>query len=675
MLTSVLWLNDYLDPPCSAEQQGDLLTRAGFPLEGTEPVEKGDIRQDFEMTSNRGDCVCHIGLAREIAALSNCALKIPAVSLNPTGPPAASLVSVTNEEPELCPRYTARIIRGVTVAPSPDWLADRLRARGDIPRNNLVDATNFVLFEMGQPTHVFDLSTLHGPKIIIRRAEKDEPFLPIGEGESEVKLTPADLVIADADRPVAIAGVKGGAVTAVTDSTTDILIETATFQALAVRNTSRRLGISSDSCYRFERGVHPAHLDSAADRLCSLILELCGGELCTGTVEDGAPLPKPKTVSLRPARCRQIIGVDIPDDDMVSFLNRLDFSPTLTHDEIHCTVPNHRLDIEREIDLIEEVSRIYGHDRIPIADSLDIRIAPPQSTELARQAVHNELTGMGFIETTTHSLISESAIQALGLPPELCLRVDDDRAKSTPILRPSALPSLLRVRSYNHDNGVEHLKLFESCATFWKEKDQHQEQVRLGLIMDMDTEADGLRPLRGVLQRIIELLKGHDASLHLEPSDAYPWFSSGAVVRLNDHDLGWAGILNPSVLKKFSLDRPILAADLNLAQFYAQYPPETEAHALPSHPAIERDVSAIIEEKVSWKSIQDTVNSLNLDQLEGVEFITVFRGKQIDAGKKSLTLRAKFRAPDRTLTHDEVDPQMSTLMESLKSSFHAEIRK
>ncbi|MBL9141730.1 MAG: phenylalanine--tRNA ligase subunit beta, partial [Phycisphaerae bacterium] len=355
MRTSVTWVNDYLDRPASADEQAELLTSAGLNFDGRDTADNGEVWQEIETTSNRGDCLSHVGMAREVCAMSGRSLKAPSVSLHAKGPAAASLVRVTNVDHEGCPRYTARVVRGVKVGPSPEWLQRRLRAIGQIPRNNLVDCTNFVLFEFGQPTHVFDLDTLKGGEIRVRPAAAHEPFLPIGEGAAEVKLRAGDLVIADAERPIAIAGVKGGALTAVTDRTTNILVEAATFSPRAVRNASRGLRISSDSSYRFERSVHAAEIDAAAERLVALILETAGGELCDGVVEAGAPIPRQRQIDLRPARVDAILGVRVPLTEIVRALETLGFSPVVRGDVVACTVPARRTDIEREIDLIEEI--------------------------------------------------------------------------------------------------------------------------------------------------------------------------------------------------------------------------------------------------------------------------------------------------------------------------------
>jgi phenylalanyl-tRNA synthetase beta chain len=676
MHTSVRWMNDYLEPPASAEEQAECLTRAGFPMESREDVTlpggSADVRQDIELTSNRGDCLCHVGLAREVAAISGRRLKPPQPQVNTGGTKASAIVSVENREHGLCPFYTARIIRGVKVGPSPAWLQERLLARGDIPRNAIVDASNFVLFELGQPTHVFDLATLKGPRIIIRKASANEPFLPIGEGAAEVKLKADDLVIADAERAVAIAGVKGGALTAVTNSTRDILIEAATFAPAAVRATGRRLGIASDSAYRFERGVSPGQIELAATRLAELILHLCGGELCDGVVSDGEPIPSQRTVSMRCERCRVIIGLPISDDNMRDTIARLDLQPQLERGVIHCTIPHPRRDLEREVDLIEEVARLHGLDRIPVAETISVRIAPPQPTELARRAVNDALVGMGYLETVTHSLIGEQAAAGFMPPGMNALKIEDVRAGAEPVLRPSILPSLLRVFAHNRDNGVPDVRLFETASTFALMGDSHLERVNLALLAPGN--GDGLREVRGVIDRLVQIIHGSASSVEAEPQHVIPWFAPGAVLKMGGEVLGLCGVLSPNATQLFGLNVPIVGAEIGLPEHYRQYPPVTEATALPAFPAIERDVSAIIDDRVPWANVRDAVTGLQIEHAEAIEFVTVFRGRQIGAGRKSLTLRIRFRAPDGTLTHDHVDPQMQRVMDMLKAMFKAEIR-
>ena len=473
MLVTTNWINDYLSNNVSSQEQAELLTAAGFPLEGRDDLPDGDVRQDFEMTSNRGDCTCHIGLAREIAARTENELLIPDNSVNDSGTPVEDSASVTNEEPELCPLYTARVILGIDVKDSPDWLATKIENRGDIPRNSIVDATNFVLFEHGQPTHIFDLDKLAGNKIIIRRAKEGETFLPLGEDAMPLKLTTDDLVIADAEKPVALAGVKGGAETSVTTETKNILIESATFNPVIVREMSRRHNLSSDSSFRFERGVNPRQVEPCANRLAGVLLELGGGTLCKGVLQDGKPLPEPVVVTMRADYCRERLGNEISDETIVDHLTSIGFEANSNNGVVTATVPPFRGDIHREIDLVEEVGRVHGYEKIAIEEAIEVRVPDSGGESAGRQVVLDSLAGMGFIECVTHSLISIKAAEHFLLDGQTPLTIDDDRASAEPALRPSLLPSLLTVRKHNEDNGVKHLRLAELGSVFVLEGDSH----------------------------------------------------------------------------------------------------------------------------------------------------------------------------------------------------------
>jgi phenylalanyl-tRNA synthetase beta chain len=680
MHASVNWINDYLEPALDADRQAELLTRAGFPLEDREDVDsegRPDIRQDFEMTSNRGDCTCHLGMAREIAAIGGHTLvpPTPRPEPGPDAPEAATLASVENEDPDGCPRYTARVIRGVRVGPSPQRLADRLRWRGDIPRNNVVDATNFVLFEYGQPTHVFDLAKLAGSRIVVRPARPGERMLPLGEGAEEIELVAEDLVIADGERPVALAGVKGGASSAVTGETTDILIEAATFDPVRVRSASRRHGIASDSSYRFERGVHPGAIDAAADRLVELILQVAGGTLCPGVLEAGRPVPAPRQVTMRTARARAVLGVETDDATMAGMLDRLGFAPRLEDGVLHCTVPLHRLDIEREIDLVEEIARMVDLDTIPRHEKLAIRVAPPQPRELARRAVCDTLTGLGFIETVTHSLISETAARAFLTPGHDLLRVDDERAGAEPVLRPSVLPSLARVAAFNRDQGASDLRLFEQAATFAMAGETHLETVNLALLHQPSAELDNpLRETRGLADRLIGLLRGPEARLVAEPTDAVPWLSPAAALRLDGDVIGTIGMLSPAATAACGLEGQWAAAELGLPALYDAFPPDREATSLPAFPAIDRDLTVVVADSVHWSSITTAIDELALEGFERIDYVGTYRGPGIPDGHRSLTLRLRFRRTDRTLVHEEVDPQVAAAVARLAERVGAEMR-
>ncbi len=672
MQVTTNWINDYLQEKISSKEVGDLLTGAGFPLEETEELPDGDCLQDFEMTSNRGDCTCHVGLAREIAACSDNTLVEPTFTCDEAGPPIKSVTSVTNEEPDLCPLYSARVIQNITVKDSPDWLKTKIANRGDVPRNAVVDATNFVLFEIGQPTHVFDLDKLAGGCIIVRRAKDGEAFLPLGEDATPLKLTTDDLVIADAEKPVALAGVKGGAESAVTSKTKNILIESATFDPVCVRESSRRHKISSDSSFRFERGVSPIQIDPASRRLSSLILELSGGTLCKGALEAGNALPKQIEVSMNTQSCRERLGVEISDESMKEHLEKLGFGVKLVDGKITCTVPYFRGDIHREIDLIEEVGRVYGFDRIPVEDQIEIQVPPFGGEGDGRKAVLDALAGMGFVECTTHSLISVDGAESFLQDGQSLLLLDDDNTAGHPALRPSIIPSLLTVRKHNADNGIESLHLAELGSSFSLEGDTHCEKTELAIIMDAN-EKDGIGAIRGVVDRICEVLTG-SRGVSVSPTEQSPWLEPSGEIFLDAQPIGFIGRLTPQLQNKWDLPHCVHVAQLYLGELLCAFPPEIQATPLPTQPAIERDISIIVSEDVLFESVYQTIDSLKLDHIEVISYVTTYRDKKIGDGKKSLTLRLCFRNPSKTLKHSEVNDQVDQATQSLVSAFGAEIR-
>jgi phenylalanyl-tRNA synthetase beta chain len=674
MRTSVRWINDYLDRPADAEEQANALTAAGFNFDGREELEDGGIQQEIETTSNRGDCLCHLELARELAAATGRTVKPPVAKPTAKGPAIAGLTKVSNTDHEGCPRYTARVIRGVKVGPSPAWMQQRLREAGQVPRNNLVDCTNFVLLEMGQPTHVFDLRKLKGGEIRVRRATAGEPFLPLGEHAQPIKLTAQDLVIADAERPVALAGVKGGAESAVDDSTVDVLLEAATFSPTMVRHASRRHQIFSDSGKRFERGVHPASIDTAADRLAALILETAGGELATGTLEAGAPMPAPRTVRMRPARCQALLGIPLAEADMTKALAALGFAPAKKGDALECTVPAQRMDIEREVDLIEEVIRLLGTDRIPVGDTLRIRTASPDQRMIALERAKDLLAGLGFVECVTHALVTEKLAQAFLPKGHNALRIEDERAGGTPCLRPAAVTGPVAARALNADRGARaNVRLFEIAHAFRLGPDgNHREWQALGLVADAADASEGYRTIRGVVERLAHELAG--AAVTIEPSAGGSGIEPAATVHLDGKPVGRIGLLAAEAASAVGLDLPAAVAELELEQLVSRFPPERPAAALPAFPGAERDVSVAVAEATPWSRIEATVREAKPEHLESLSFVTTYRGKQVGAGRKSVTMRLVFRRADGTLRREDVDAIVARLTETLRKSLGAELR-
>ncbi len=686
MIITVNWINEYLDRPLSAEEVIAALANAGLGCESREDLPGGDVRLDIEITSNRGDCVSVVGLAREAAAVTGRRLLLPEmpshhsqsliVGVDAARDSQSLLVGVENLDHELCPYYSARVIRGVRVGPSPAWLRQRLEGIGQRCVNNVVDVTNFILFELGQPLHAFDLATLKGGRIVVRRARKGETMTAI-DG-SRLMLDEAMLAIADAQRPVALGGVMGGQDTEVSGRTTDVVLEAAAFNAANVRATSRRLRLMSPSSYRFERGVHPATVAAAADRAASMIAKLAGGAWDGRAVVAGAPIPVDPVVSMRVERCRAIAGIDIPGDEMVGILARLGLRPTEKQGErlIECAIAPHRLDLTREIDLIEEVVRIHGLDRIAPRERIEINVVGPQEAVLRRRAVEQALTACGFYEVVTYSFLPGAEARTFLHEGLELLTLQDDRRKAEPALQPSVLPGLLRCRKRNQDVGHKEMRLFEKAACFAMIGDRKAEHVMLGLCLDAPDRQQGLRAMRTAIDAMVTSLLGSASDVQINPLDQ-AWFEPGAAASLSVQGkrLGVLGVLNRKIQAGFDLETPVVAAEINFESILELDRQERGLSPLSTFPCIQRDLSLIVDESVSWRAIESEIAGLDLDDLESIRFIGTYRGKPIERGRKSVTLRLTFRNPDRTLRHEEVDPQVAAVVAATGQRLGAALRE
>ncbi len=706
---SLKWLNAYLEPAVSAREADDLLTQAGLPIEEHTALDGGDVLLDVEVTSNRPDCLSHIGCAREVAALSGRTLKYPEPgSVKPVGS-VGDLLSLENREPEGCPLFTARVITGCSVGPSPAWLVERLESIGQRSINNAVDVTNFITHEFGNPCHVFDRAKLAGNALVVRHADDGETLTTL-DGKVRT-LKAADLVVADAERAQSLAGVMGGADSEVSGSTTDIVFEMATWDPVTVRTQARRLAINTDAGFRFQRGIDARTIEDAAERAVALLVELTGGTLAEGVLSEGKPFPEPQLVTLRPSRVERILGITVPAGDIIAMLRAVEIGVEQAgEDELTCEIPPHRSrDLPREIDLIEEVARIKGYDAIPSDGKLSVAVAPPQADRLAVRELGRVLTGFGFDETVTFSFASpKRAEQFLPAGMELAA-VDEARRPEEPVLRPSALTGLLACRHANQaarSAAPGDVRLFEISACFGQmprgtssPADVPPESVEnrnLSLLMDVPGSADsvkrkfndrqaGLRAMRGVIDAAVRAMHGSEAAVEIEPvaADKIPspawdpsatgsvWVVPAAGERVM---LGLFGLVSADAQKTFGLETPVIAAELNMDGLVSAYPPRSLAHPLPSFPHIDRDLSLIVAEGTRWSAIASMVGGLGLDRLEACSYVGVFRGEQIGGGKKSVTLRLRFRDGDRTLRHEEVDPQVETVVLQAKNSLGAEVR-
>lgn len=673
MLVSWNWLKEYVSVDVSVQEFSDRLTMAGLNLEEFHSVGT-DTCIDFEVTSNRPDCLGHLGVAREAAVLYRKELNIPAAIPETCSEKTSSVTSVTIENPDLCSQYHARVIKGVKVGPSPAWLVDRLNTIGIAPINNIVDITNYVLMECGQPLHAFDFNKLHGKKIVVRRARPNEKIQAIDH--KEYPLTAEMCVIADADHPVAIAGVMGGAETEITTTTKDVLIETAIFSPLSIRNTSRKLKLRSDSSYRFERALDPHGPDWASRRCCELILQLAGGQLLEGDVFAGEkPKSDAEPIVLRFAQLKRVLGIEVPLDEAVRILEQLGLK-TLRRDGnmwISFAPPSNRRDLTREIDLIEEVIRIYGYDKIPSDATVPLCTSKRRFQDRVSDRVRETLIAAGFYEAMTVSLVSENERKLFtprGDLPVLSIEHSDFPEFSR--LRQSLIPSLLGSRRENERHGQFDAQLFEIARVYVsvdKTVPESQSEPRMiGMV-----SGRSFQELKGVVEQLASRINP-DATVSVRPFESAQFTPGrGAEVLLNGRFWGWMGELDRSVTNRVDLRDTVTIAELDLAVLEAEANLVPTFRDLPSHQASNRDLNFVLDEGVTWESIEATVRKAGGPLLESVSFGGQYRGKQIPEGKKSYLITLSYRS-DRTLTSDEIEAAQKSVIAACATQLSASLR-
>ncbi len=669
MKTSLHWLSDFLPGPAlDANVLAEALTNAGLPVESIE--QHGDDSViDVEVTSNRGDCLSHIGIARELAAILNRPFKYTPPTAAESQTPASWITSVQIQASNLCPLYTARVIRNVKIGPSPQWMVKRLESIGLRSISNLVDVTNYVMFELGQPLHAFDFDKLMGRKIIVREARSGEKIVSIDGRERQLR--PGMLVIADEKRPVALAGVMGGADTEVSSSTMNILLESARFDPLSVRKTARALAMKSDSSYRFERQIDPTLADRASLRAAQLILQTAGGELLSGLVSAGSSNYQPRKLTLRLARLRQLLGTEFSTPQILDALNRLQLSPTQKGETIEVQIPSHRLDLNVEVDLIEEVARIIGYDKIPLRDEISIRLSPKSADESTIATIRDSLISSGYFESVTFSFVSDQLTDDFR-PPQASslLRADASVRSADARLRPSLIPGLIQAIRHNESAGTEGAHLFEIGSTFWLDKNgEVDERRRIAL-----AGGDDYRATRGAVETLLNRLNPN-RPIEIVPH-ANPGFAQNASgeIQWATQTIGHIGRISQPVADKLSLRQQIIAAEIELEPLlkFAQHVPQL--HQLPRFPAIRRDLSLIVPESTPYAQIDLLIRALDLANLEDLEFVTTYRGKPLEKNTKSITITLIFRSPATTLTSDQVESAVQKAIAAAQQNLGATLR-
>lgn len=659
----------------SVGDEGLLIFNEDYPLGSDVKPILGidDTAVDFEILANRPDCLCAIGIARETAAALDTVYKAPDTSVKEAGGDINAEVKVRVEDSELCPRYTARVIKNVRIAPSPLWLRKYLHAAGLRSINNIVDITNFIMLEYGHPMHAFDLSMVRGRQIVVRRAHEGEQLTTLDGVER--KLRASDLVICDQQSATGLAGIMGGEESEITDKTTEVMFECAAFDRTAIRLTSRALGMRTESSGRFERGVCAATTLEALDRACHLVNMLDAGDVVSGVI-DHYPAPKPRqviTASVKRIQARA--GVDIPAQAMVDILGKLAFEVTLNGDVLTAKAPAFREDLDGEADICEECLRLYGYDHIaatPLHGSTTQGGVSPMKR--LKNKLSGLLNGFGYLEIMNYSFTGLKEIAKLGLPEgdprNDPMPIRNPLGEDTAVMRPTLVCDMLKTLSFNMNHMTEAAALYEMAAVF----DPHH-PTEEGLPTETQTLCLGAYggdvdffTVRGVAE---SLLRSQGIICEVEAGgDCY--YHPGRCARLVRGGVVFAAIgeVHPSVMERFDMPKRAIVAEIDLNRLLQYAKPMGEMKPLPRFPAMSRDLALVMDEAVQVGPLMTDMRRAAGKLLESIQVFDVYRGIQTGLGKKSVAFALIFRAPDRTLTDDEVQKAMDKVLKVCDEKYH-----
>lgn len=656
-------------------------------LDAKEVLGLTDWVLELDLTPNRGDALNMIGVARDVAAILKKELKIPVPKIVEGEERTEELAKVDILDADLCRRYVARVVKGVKIGPSPIWLQNRLRAAGVRPISNIVDVTNYVMLELGQPLHAFDYDKLAEHHIIVRRAQRDEKLVSLDGVERT--LQPDMLAITDAAGAVAVAGVMGGLDSEVTDSTVNVLIEAAYFHPISVRRTSKALGLRSESSMRFEKGIDINGCLRAANRAAELMQQLAGGTIAAGAIDN---FPNPiteKTIQLRPSRVNWMLGLEVPRQDIVEIMQRLQFRVQEQGEDLLVTVPTFRPDITGEWDLVEEVARLYGYNRIP--ETLPTGNTTQGSRTDEQQLkwdIRKVMTGCGFYEVVTYSFVHPRIFDLMNLPADSkfrnVIKLQNPLSEEQSVMRTVLVPSLLEVLQRNVNRRVQNGAVFEIARVFYPVEGQPlPEEVpvlaAVAIGSTPKTWNQAARPMdfffiKGVAEQLLASLGVVDAtfSRHQDPS-----FHPGrcAKIEVKGELLGVLGELHPNVIENYDLPGRAVAMKLDLNQLVATHRPVKQYQGLTKFPEVERDLAVLVKQEVAAGEMLSIIEKAGGNLLKVVDIFDVYQGTQVPEGFKSVAFSMKFQASDRTLTDEEINDKMQRIIKSLTAQTGAELRK
>jgi phenylalanyl-tRNA synthetase beta chain len=690
MNISYNWLKDLIDIDLTAEQTAAALTRVGLAVEGIHAF-KGDPVFDIDLTSNRPDCLSHLGVSRELRVIIGKEFPAKSQSCEEEAEevpfPAVLAPDVVKiENPELCYRFTAKVIRGVKIGPSPQWLVDRLEALGERSINNVADITNYVMLELGQPMHAFDLDKLAEKRIVVRRAREGESIRTLDEVER--KLDTSMLMICDAKKPAAVGGIMGGLDSSITESTVNVLLEVAYFDRSSIRQTSRKLGLHTEASYRFERGVDIENLQPASDRAARLISELAGGDL--GEFIDVYP-NRPQRAEIRSndisALVKRLTGLSVAPEECVRILTALGISSRANGDGSLFTTPSWRHDISIEEDLVEEIARHAGYENIGDELPPSFGAGEYQASEVRKKLLRQKLTDLGYDEAITYSFIDTRFDDQYAVIPGLTdenadekfVTLQDSVIEGAVRMRPTLMPGLLDAVRFNLNHQRRDLKLFEIGKVFAAQKTEDhlpREREMFGLaITGGETLQKCLEPIRpldfydakGAVEAALEAVgfpsvefRAEDVH-HLRPGQSAGIYIDGGLV-------GFLGRLNEAISSGYKFRNPVFVSEIDLDAVLARNLAGVYSRPLPKYPSVMRDVSFLVGRDMTFDDVRSAVIDQGSELCRNIGFVDVFEGKGVEPGKRSLTVRLEYRSDERTLVEDEVASVHGQILESLRNT-------
>jgi phenylalanyl-tRNA synthetase beta chain len=707
MLISYNWLRDLTATALTPLELRERLTMVGLAIDAVEEI-AGDSVLDVEVPSNRPDCLSHIGIAREVAVIEKSKVQSPRSKVAKTEGKAGDFTSVEINDPDLCPRYAARVVRGVKIGPSPDWLVKRLGEIGQRPINNVADITNYVLHELGQPLHAFDLAKLTEQRIVVRRAKAGEKLTTLDGVERA--LDSQMLVIADAVQPVALAGIMGGLDSEISTTTTDVLIESAYFNPDSVRRTARQLGMDTEASRRFERGADCENVLNAQARCVELICEIAGGVATEDSI-DVYPKPlAPRSVAFRPAKVESLTSLQVELSEMTRILAALGFAPSEpsrnptvregpANYALVFTVPSWRNDVSIEEDLIEEIARHVGYDKIASELPPSDMAGEYQPAEMKRRDLRRAFKSLGFDEAINFSFIDTAHDDRFQLLPALHAIPDGGAADgdkgpfvtlSNPIIeeatrmRPTLLPGLLESVRHNLNHGIRDVCLFEIGRVFagFAANELPREREALALIATGGAKEEGYAEatreidfyeLKGALEAAVDAM--NSAPLRFQKANIkHLREGQAAVITLADGTaIGTIGRLAESIATSYKFRQPVYVAELDLTALLDAEGRSTQYTPLPRYPSVVRDVTLLVSREVNFADLVRAVDAEQIADYAGVRLIGIYEGENIPAGERSVTLRLEYRSDERTLRDEEVEERHRKLIDLLIEKFSAKL--